>query len=150
MANSWFAKPDLPLLSRVAEALRQSDREELDALSSGTNCLGALFLCAAKSEFCRVIMHGDIPLAVSGVGNGGDGTFAPWLVGTGDVKRYPLAFMRSARVLVSYYRERYAPLVNYVDARQAASCRFIEALGFVLEGERPLGDGMFRKFYMER
>ena len=143
---------DVAGLDAIASRLRASDREELDALETGLDARQAVESCVALSAWRRALWHGDIPLAVTGVVPCGDGTHAPWLVGTDDIGRFPLAFLRACRGIVrDVYRKHFAPLLNYVDARQERSIRFLRSLGFRVEDAGPLGkrNYLFCKFTLE-
>jgi hypothetical protein len=144
--------PDQPGLAAIASRLRASDKAELDALKQGLDYGVVLHTCAGLSVWCRALWQDDIPLAVTGVIPNHDGTHAPWLVGTDSIKSFREQFKRAVRGIVEeVYRPRFAPLLNYVDARQGRSIRFLQALGFTLYGPEVMGaqGNLFRKFTLE-
>jgi hypothetical protein len=144
--------PDPAGLAAIASGLRASDKAELDALKQGLDYGVVLHTCAGLSVWVRTLWRDDIPLAVTGVIPNGDGTHAPWLVGTDFIKSFREQFKRTVRGIVEdVYRPRFAPLLNYVDARQERSLRFLRALGFALHAPEVLGaqGNLFCKFTME-
>ncbi len=88
-------------------------------------------------------------------GMGGDALSdigAPWLLTTPAIERVPVSFVRVGRENVAAMLRIKPILVNYVDARYRRACRFVEALGFVLDPPEPYGSkgALFRKFEMRR
>ncbi|WP_027859251.1 hypothetical protein [Marinobacterium jannaschii] len=80
-----------------------------------------------------VAMFGVAPMSVmTGVG-------APWLLGTDEVDQVSLSFLKHSRAMVTQWKQDHALLYNYVDARNAASIRWLKWLGFTIQEARPYG-----------
>lgn len=75
---------------------------------------------------------------------------APWMLGTPLVERHAGALIRSTRHYVAAWRERYPLLVNFVDARNTASIRYLRRVGFTLDEPAPFGAAglPFHRFHM--
>ena len=83
-------------------------------------------------------VHVDgVPAAIFGLARGGDGTGAPWLLGTeafvtADAR---VAVARRARRFVRVWSRTMA-LQNYCDSRNEVAVRFLEWLGFTLHHQK--------------
>lgn len=135
----------------LAARMRAADRAEMEA--AGLDATGALrktFRAALIRE--SVFVDGEIA-AMWGLG--GDALSdigAPWLLTTPAVERVPVSFLREGKKNVATMLRLKPILVNYVDARYARACRFVTALGFVLEPPAPFGPkgALFRRFEARR
>jgi len=77
----------------------------------------------------------------------------PWLLGTDDIEKHQRAFLRRNRQKVAEMLSMYPLLVNYVDARNKASIKWLQWLGFTVdENTIPVGVNQvpFRRFEMTR
>ncbi len=136
----------------LAASLRAADAAEVLA-SDGLDPLSALtFSLALSSESYAGLIEGEVvalfgvrrPSLVSRRG-------IPWLL-TGDaVERHPLAFVKASRGVLACWRQDYAALGNWVDARHAKALRWLAWLGFTIHPARPYGvAGLpFHPFEME-
>lgn len=155
MADAW----SLPLLGNqhfqyreftevdmecIAENLRGSDRDEIQATVGHCRYADALRLSvsASASAVIAVTAYGE-PVAILGVttmsllGNVG----SPWFMATprANAKVHRRAFLEVAGDYVDAMLERYAYLVNHVDARNHVSVRWLRCLGFLIEPACPHG-----------
>jgi hypothetical protein len=115
----------------IAANMRAADRDEVWA-SSHVEPEQALRRSLTHSTHAWVGRVDDEPVIMFGVGMvsllGGIG--APWLLGTDGVQRYSRTFLRLSRGWLTEMRAAYPVLVNYVDARNALSIRWLRWLGF--------------------
>ena len=58
------------------------------------------------------------------------GKGSPWLLGTNEIGRYALTFLRANKKYVRRMLEFYPHLENYVDARNTTSIQWLKWLGF--------------------
>lgn len=135
----------------IAKNMREADRQELWASGLVTPEL-ALKSAIKASDKAWTGLINDEPVCMFGVSRG---TIAarigsPWLLGTDALEMYQVPFLRRCRGYVSEMTEGFDTLINYVDARNAKSIRWLRWLGFDLEEARPAGVfGMpFHKFSM--
>lgn len=134
----------------VADNLREADRRELTALR-GAPVDAMPELCNAVLRSSKVWVLADVhPIAVFGVAPVAEGVGSPWLLGTEELFRYPRLLVCLTPEYVSQMLADYPVLVNYVDARNYRSIRWLEHMGFTLEDPIPQGPhGVpFRLFHM--
>lgn len=118
-------------LRRIAEVMRQADRDEI-AARSGRTPLGALMASYRGSTSCWVVLIDGQPEVIFGVGdlNVLAGIGSPWLLGSDAVWRHRKEFLRRSRVWLRQLLGRYSVLRNVVDCRNGASIRWLGWLGF--------------------
>lgn len=63
----------------------------------------------------------------------------PWLITTPAVRRAPIACIKLARAEMRRALDVYPSLVNFVSARHVRALRTMEAIGFSVGPERPMG-----------
>lgn len=128
---------------QLAEAMRPGDVLECEAL--GFTPLAAVQESLRVSD-ASVALHaaGEL-LAIGGYRLTVDGPVlgvscaVAWVLTTTAVDRHPLAFHRGARAWLRAMRAHADVLWNHVDARYAASLRWLDALGFVTFDSARLG-----------
>ncbi len=124
----------------IAAAMRAADRQEVAAASGRSP--GAALHCSLRVsiEAWTGLIDGR-PVCMFGLGCpsllGGVGV--PWLLGTDQLKRHQMAFLRRNRAVVARWAARYPRLINFVDARNLTSIRWLRWLGFVIDPARPYG-----------
>lgn len=64
---------------------------------------------------------------------------APWMLGTHELDRHPGVLMRRCRGYVTGMLTHYPHLLNFVDARNARSIRWLKRLGFTIHPAIPYG-----------
>jgi len=124
----------------MAPRMREADRQEVWATSMSTP-LDALERSLARSRRAHagladgvvVCLFGVAPVTVMGdVG-------MPWLLGSEELPRYAVPFLRRNRPYVAAMSRDYRVLTNYVDARNALSIRWLRWLGFAIMSTEPYG-----------
>jgi hypothetical protein len=63
----------------------------------------------------------------------------PWLLGTADLERNAIAFLRRNHGFVDAMLERFPRLINHVDARNRTSIRWLQWIGFTIGRPQPYG-----------
>ncbi len=133
--------PALPAhLAPIAAAMRRADRREVwaAARASPTEAL-TVSLAASKLAWSGTV--DGRPVCMFGAANpavpGQPGL--PWLLGTDDIDRHALAFLRRNRPMVAAMLAGFGSLANCVDARNTASIRWLGWLGFTIESAIPFG-----------
>lgn len=64
---------------------------------------------------------------------------APWMLGTDTLDKYPLVLMKHCGPYVEAMQARYPHLLNYVDARNTRSIRWLKRMGFTFRPAVPYG-----------
>lgn len=143
-AEIVIARPTTADVTHVAAYMREADRAEVWA-SGRLEPLAALEASVAISREVWVGRVDDVPVCLFGVGHLSDGTLlggavgAPWLLGTNDLPRHAVAFLRRNRPVVAGWRQSYGRLVNCVDARNSVAIRWLRWLGFTIHPAAPWG-----------
>jgi hypothetical protein len=126
----------------VKGKLRRSDREELFAATGDLpeEVLIESFRSSIKSWS---ILHNEKPVAVYGVAPypGVSGVGVPWLLGTdGMCKRVvQIALLRQSKQYVKRMLDVFPYLINFVDARNKMSIRWLRWCGFTIRPAQPYG-----------
>lgn len=124
----------------VADRMRKADRAEIWAASLSTP-RDALERGLAASELAWAIAIDGRPEALFGAAplSALSGRGTAWMLGTPEIARFPRRMVQDARPYVAAMLKVYPVLVNYVDARNAASLRWLRRLGARFEAPRPWG-----------
>jgi hypothetical protein len=127
-------------IKAVAAAMRQCDRDEIWA-SSHSLPRRALERGVATAVFARTGLVNDKPVCIFGVSPGSllSGGGVPWMLATPGLLRAQRPFLRLSRPLVELMNDIFPQLVNYVDARNVDSVRWLRSLGFTVEPAAPHG-----------
>lgn len=141
MVELFFAKAKVFDLLELADGLRPLDYDEIVA-TAGYDVWGTLERSLDLSDDpVSVKAPNGALIAVFGLAPAsllGD-TAAPWLLGTGLMTTYAKEILHHARRYIAFARERYPFLVNYVDARNEPSIRWLERIGFKIDPPAPYG-----------
>ena len=117
----------------LAHRLRKADRREIEAVT-GEAPYDALKRSIAWSNPCYAILdHSDSVIALFGVIpdiNQAD-VGSIWLLGSPEITRHSISFLRDSKIWVDQLQERYMTLWNYVDARNVVHVRWLKWCGFV-------------------
>lgn len=141
-------------IDALVSDMRPLDRQELEA-SHGADIRDAV-VQALKVSPHRWAMEKNGQLALLGgfaVISLLGGTASPWMLGTTVALRAPAALTRIAVEYVTDALGRYPHMINYVDARNTPSIRWLRRLGFtVSEQATPYGAQClpFYRFEMRR
>ncbi len=120
--------------------LRPLDRDEVLAASGGevlTQIERAIDVSAqcwtAEAPEGLLAIFGFAPLSLL------SGEAAPWLLGTPLLSRHARLLTRTARAYCREALRQYPLLVNYVDARNTPSIRWLKRVGFEIHEAEPFG-----------
>lgn len=125
---------------QLAANLRRADLEEIVAASGG-DPLEIIQDSVAMTPRCRAfLVDGELAclFGMAPIGLLGE-TGAPWLLGTPVIERHPSALIRFAFPYLAEMLADRPHLVNYVDARNAKSIRWLKRLGFTFHPAAPYG-----------
>jgi hypothetical protein len=131
--------------------LRPADRDEAEAATGPAD--EALFdaICSSSFPTALIAPNGGL-IAIYGVAplNMLSDRGALWLMGTSLMRTYAGKVLHDARLYIAHVREHYPALVNYVDARNTESVRWLAALGFTIDPPAPYGVKQlpFHRFHM--
>ena len=127
--------------------MRQADRDEVFA-ASGKSPAEALAYSLRKSAMAHTALIDGRPEVMFGVGdlNVLAGVGAPWLLGTDEVEKHAVAFLRGSVEWKLKLLARYSVLRNFVDDRNTASIRWLKWLGFTLSDPVEVRGYVFRLF----
>lgn len=133
----------------LAPRLRQSDVDELYA-ARGLSPRAGLMASLAASELAFTGLVDRRIVTIFGVA-ACNGFGSPWLLASPEIEARPVLFLRRNKRFVGAMRERYGVLRNHVDARHAASIRWLRWLGFSIGEAVPWGFERrpFHPFVME-
>lgn len=125
----------------LAPRLRPADLQEI-AAGSGEAPVVALCRGVADSSVCYAIVSPSDPQAVFGLFGvtplqGAVGVGAVWLLGSPDLTRISVKFLRHSHEWLARLFEGYQLLGNLVDARNTVHIRWLKWLGFRFVCLRP-------------
>jgi hypothetical protein len=121
--DTWLMVPDI----------RQADVDELAALGvTPEQCLR--FGIQLSERATTIYLHGE-PAGIVGVIDYGEYRL-PWACFTTAIDKYPIPFLRGA---MAWMRGVDGLLMNYVDARNDATIRWLKWLGFTVDDPEPYG-----------
>lgn len=128
------------LIGTVATNMREADIAEVRAMGEPSP-LEAVRSSIAVSRDAYFGVADEIPLCAFGIA-GRDalsGVGAPWMLSTHALPAHARRFLRGSRQFISYAREQYSFLENYVDARNTDAVEWLRWLGFTLHDPEPYG-----------
>lgn len=128
--------------------MREADRQEVAAL--GRSPFEAMALSLRRSKRAFTIMEGDRAIAMFGVGDVNilAGVGSPWMLGTDDLPRHAVPFLRQGGWWLGQLLEGYTVLRNCVDDRNKLSIRWLKWLGFDVGKPVAFKGHLFRMFEM--
>jgi hypothetical protein len=139
-------------IETIAANLRTADVEEVHGVTGHRDCLSVVRAAAEASDLLWTIEVDGEPAGLFGVAPS-DGAGAPWMLGTRALERAPKQLTKLGRAYVHLMNDKYATLLNYVDARSLKSVYWLARLGFTVQKEtEPYGAfGLpFHRFGMKR
>jgi len=127
-------------LRSIAERFRPEEARECLALCNESP-LEALSRSWVYSKEVHTIMLDGLPLGVVGITDGPDenGWWNPWLLGTTDILKHKMTFLRACRAYLPQYLIVYQKLRTYIDARYELSLRWAKWLGCEICEPAPFG-----------
>jgi hypothetical protein len=118
--------------------------------ASGPDITGTLRSSILVSVHCMAVHEGEDLIALFGIAVPTllSDQGIPWLLGSDRLSRRGCSLIKVARRYLEWVTRAYPVLVNFVDARNGASIRLIERLGFTLGEPEPFGRAglAFRRF----
>ncbi|WP_146120213.1 hypothetical protein [Paraburkholderia sp. BL21I4N1] len=139
-------------IEAIAADLRSADIEEIHGATGHRDCLAVMRQGAQLSTLLWTIEVDGKPAGLFGV-TAAPGIGVPWMLGTPALERAPKQLTRLGREYVHLMSDKYATLLNYVDARSLKSVQWLDRLGFTVQKEtEPYGVfGLpFHRFGMKR
>jgi hypothetical protein len=136
----------------IAANLRNADVEEIHGSAGHRDCLAVMRTGAETSDLLWTIEVDGEPAGLFGV-TPATGFGVPWMLGTPALERAPKQLTKLGRAYVRLMSQKYATLLNYVDARSLKSVYWLARLGFTVQKEtEPYGAfGLpFHRFGMQR
>lgn len=124
----------------LAAGLRQADYDEVLA-ASGQDPLTVLLESVALTPKVQAALFDGRLACIFGMaplGLLGD-TGAPWMLGTSEIDRHPSALMRHCIPYIAEMLVDRPHLINFVDARNVRSIRWLKRLGFEFHPAQPYG-----------
>jgi len=155
MAGDKFVvtKATIDDINYIAKHLREADIEEVYEMA-GETPKEALINSFKSSNNCLCFKKGVVPICCYGVVpalqtslKGG----CVWLLGTDDIEKYSLPFLRTSRKFISDELLKHKKLWNFVYNKNTKAIKWLEWLGFsVLEPEIiGINKKLFRFFYIK-
>ena len=143
-----------PRHAAIIPYLRQADAREIWAAAGLSPGFAVAYSIAYSRDAWAVLLDGK-PAVVFGVGvmaDAGNILGIPWLVATDEIERHPVRFYRTSKKVIALMKRRYARLMNWVDARNTLSVRWLKWAGFTIEEPAPWGAQglMFHRFWWRR
>ena len=113
----------------LSTRLRKDDYQEIKAMT-GLPALQSLLMGLKVSDVPMVICNDENePVAMLGVAPQGLLGLI-WMVGTEDLKRISLSFLRNSKEVCNVMKKDYKILYNYVDARNTLHITWLKWMGF--------------------
>jgi hypothetical protein len=133
----------------MRDRIRQADIDELWATSKSTPEV-AMHNGLSMSSHVWVMTADGVPLCMFGVVPASESIGVPWLVGTVDLERHAMAFLRLSIKYVKRMSSTYNHLINFIDDRNVIAISWLKWLGFTMDEPAPFGPlgVMFRRFEM--
>lgn len=136
-------------IRRLAAVMRQADRDEVTA-ATGRDVLPVLSASFRRSSICMVALVDGKAEAIFGAGDLSilTGLGAPWLLGSNEIERHRIEFLRLSVHWRGQLLKRYSMLRNIVDCRNTVAIRWLRWLGFSFSDPFPHRGHDFMMFEM--
>jgi hypothetical protein len=152
MSRHEFVDATLDHVASLAPRIRQADLDEIWAASRATPAR-ALEMGMLVSRDPKVAIVGGRVECMFGIADVAllTGKGAPWLLGTDEMVKHSVKFLRASREYLDSQLQFFSSLENYVDARNEAAVKWLGWLGFDIAPAAPFGPDKrpFHKFTME-
>ncbi len=140
-------------VDHICARIRKPDLDELWATCM-QKPITALQSGLKHSEVAMTAVVDDVPICVWGVVRESImlNVGTPWMVGSRDLDKEAVRFIRYCRDPVMKLFDNYDILENYVDSRNTRSIRWLKWLGFTIDDPKPYGvfNLPFHRFWMTR
>lgn len=137
-------------IAAIASSVRPEDARELASLFLTPERALRISLRSALAAWTGTV--DGVPVCMFGVCPGEMMEGRPWMIGTVDLEKYAVIFLRRCRLQVERMLEIRPVLVNYVASENARAIEWLEWLGFTIETPIPWGPrgALFHRFSMRR
>jgi hypothetical protein len=132
----------------LAEGLRKADRLELEAHGWTYPFSDALLsLLETSDKALSMVCRGDV-IAIATTHSIACEPGVSWvsMMGSSEIARNPIGFIRACQSRMSYLEAGSARLVSLADSRNAVHLRFLKAFGFIDVGRADVGGRPFVQF----
>ncbi len=124
----------------LSSSMQQEDRDNAWAIAHLSPEQAIRHSVGASIEAETWLADGKV-MAIRGVSKG---TFLSpyvcvWMLGAIGLRKYPVTFLKGSKEWVERMLEQHDHLVNYVDARNIRSLKWLQHLGFIIHSPVPLG-----------
>jgi hypothetical protein len=138
------------LVGSMADRLRHCDVAECMAAADMTGSEGLVSSYRA-SEQCWVVLWKGRATVCFGVVEQSPRIGTPWMLATDELMDMAYEFLLESPKWIETVRAPYALLMNWVDARNAVSIKWLMRMGFTIGGPRPYGPygELFHPFWMK-
>lgn len=144
-------KPTQEHIEYLAKNMSELDTQEVWAAGHATP-LEALKFSVMVSRDTKVWLGDGEVVCICGIGNSTliSDVGSPWMLASEDLKRFSKQFLRESKRFMAKAKKEHRLLLNYVDARNKPSVKWLKWLGFELLPAEPYGvDGLpFHRFEM--
>ncbi len=132
MRNGSVQQANFDDAYEVGKHLRKCDYDELFASTGRDPVHTTVQSFEACPEDCFIFRweRNSQPLAIWGCVPGSDGVAVPWMVAVPDAMRFPREIITISKRFTRQWNDRYHLLVNFVDARNATSIRWLKSMGY--------------------
>ena len=135
-----YVIPTEEQLLYIADHLKQDDYREIVGLSGRTGIRDNLLLCARYSQWARVALFDDVPVAAFGVYS--TNPFAKvgciWMLTTEMTQRHKVYTGKKSRAGIDALLQDWDMLWNYVDAGNVQTIWWLEWMGAKIGEPEPL------------
>jgi len=140
----FFSRPIPYDCEELAQNLRPADRQEVAAAYGHSGTAEEIAGYVAASADAWVCHTADGLMCLFGVARWrGSSALSPvgipWMLGTSIVSRNASDLIRSTRAYLAEMRKDYPLLVNFIDARNEPSLRYMRACGATINAPAPYG-----------
>lgn len=138
------------IIPTIGKMVRADDRREFEALSISPGMALRFSLRSAIEAWTGTV--DGVPVCMFGVSRGELGEGRPWMIGTADLDRYAVIFLRRCRPQVARMLELAPVLANYVSVENVRAIEWLRWLGFTIEAPVPWGPRrqLFHRFELRR
>lgn len=135
----------------VAAGMRRADRIEIFR-SHLLQPQRALEIGWEDSTMAFVLEHNDKAFAMFGLVEEDENTAVIWMLGTDEVTKLPVSFIKAANHVISRFLTIYERLHNYVDVENVKAIEWLKRCGATFDAPAPYGvhSCLFQKFTLLR
>ncbi|WP_027721964.1 hypothetical protein [Maridesulfovibrio zosterae] len=129
--------PTLEDIKIIAAEIRDSDRKDMEGLHPGSQIEDIILHDVRHSKVVYgLYMDGEIRGALGVIPLNTTGTGTPWVVGTSDVDKSPVPFVRASRKILNMLQNSFPVLDTWVCAQNSKSINWHHWCGFTFDKEK--------------